>query len=435
MDQERNQRARWERLSHLYHAALARNGSDRAAFLTEACAGDESLRSELSSLIAHGDGGSFLENPAVADITTIAQPDPLLGGLIGREIGGYRVTGLIGSGGMGVVYKAVDPKFQRPVAIKLLSDALADASSRRRFLREAQTASSLNHPHIVTVHDIGELDGRQYLVTEFVDGGTLRDWAKSEPRTWQQVVDLLIGVADALATAHGAGIVHRDIKPENILVSKSGYAKLADFGLAKLVPGSDATMTPDAASASATRLGVVIGTVGYMSPEQAAGAVVDARSDLFSFGVLLHELLAGRRPFAAPTTVEELQRIIHSAPDPLGDETPEPLRMLVRKALEKLPGAPVSDAARAARGFAAHRQGEHRRAPRGNLSIPAETSSSGIGGRDGGGAGGRRARSLGDRPRAIRWPGRNCPRRSAQWRCCRSRTCLAIRIRSTSATG
>ena len=147
---------------------------------------------------------------------------------------------------MGVVYKAVDAKFRRPVAIKLLSAASADTAARRRFLREAQTASSLNHPHILTVHDIGDLDGRQYLVTEFVDGGTLRDWAQAEPRTWQQVVDLLVGVADALATAHEAGIIHRDIKPQNILVSRSGYAKLADFGLAKVAEAFDATKTADA---------------------------------------------------------------------------------------------------------------------------------------------------------------------------------------------
>ena len=141
---------------------------------------------------------------------------------------------------MGVVYRALDTKFNRPVAIKFLSDTLADTAGRRRFLREAQTASSLNHPHILTVHDIGELDGRQYLVTEFVDGGTLRDWRNAAERSWQEVADLLIGVADALAIAHEAGIVHRDLKPENILVSRSGYAKLADFGLAKVRPSGDA---------------------------------------------------------------------------------------------------------------------------------------------------------------------------------------------------
>src|SRR5512134_2078305 len=149
---------------------------------------------------------------------------------------------------MGVVYRGLDTKLNRPVAIKFLSDDLADADARRRFQREAQMASSLNHPHILTVHDVGEFDGRQYLVTEYVDGGTLKDWASGAKRTWRQIVDLLVGVADGLAAAHAAGILHRDIKPANILVARNGYAKLADFGLAKLseLPAKpdDATRTP-----------------------------------------------------------------------------------------------------------------------------------------------------------------------------------------------
>src|SRR4029079_15180774 len=154
--------------------------------------------------------------------------------LIGQRLGIYQVQARIGAGGMGVVYRAVDTNLNRPVAVKVLSDAIADPPTRRRFQREAQTASSLNHPHIVTVLDAGEFEGRQYLVTEFVDGGTLRDWWREPPRGWRPVVELLTGVADALATAHQAGILHRDVKPENILITRSGYAKLADFGLAKL---------------------------------------------------------------------------------------------------------------------------------------------------------------------------------------------------------
>jgi serine/threonine protein kinase len=135
---------------------------------------------------------------------------------------------------MGVVYRAHDAKLNRTVAVKLLSEDLCDATARRRFQREAQTASSLNHPHILTVHDAGEFEGRQYLVTEYVDGGTLDDWIRSARRTWQQIVQLLVGIADGLAAAHHAGILHRDVKPGNILVAKNGYAKLADFGLAKV---------------------------------------------------------------------------------------------------------------------------------------------------------------------------------------------------------
>jgi len=253
----------------------------------------------------------------------------------GTLIGPYRIESQLGEGGMGTVYRALDTKLNRPVAIKVLSDHLSDAAARRRFQREAQMASSLNHPHILTVHDVGEYQGRQYLVTEFVDGGTLRDWAKAEKRTWRQIVELLTGVADGLAAAHGAGILHRDIKPANVLVAKNGYAKLADFGLAKLAETGDGPTRTLAEEH--TRPGTVIGTIAYMSPEQASGKTLDARSDVFSFGVVLYELLAGRRPFAGATELEVLQTIIHGAPQPLGEEIPPALRTLVEKALEKDP--------------------------------------------------------------------------------------------------
>ena len=216
---------------------------------------------------------------------------------VGDRIGGYQVEAALGAGGMGVVYRALDTKLNRPVAIKFLSDDLADAAARRRFQREAQTASSLNHPHIVTVYDVGEVDGRQYLVTEFVDGGTLKDWAQATKRTWRETIELLTGVADGLAAAHAAGIVHRDIKPENILVAKNGYAKLADFGLAKLWEATDTLTETRTRSAGHTRPGMIVGTIAYMSPEQAAGQPVDARSDIFSFGVVLYELARGPAAF------------------------------------------------------------------------------------------------------------------------------------------
>ena len=255
----------------------------------------------------------------------------------GTQLGQYKIEAEIGEGGMGVVFRAHDTKLQRPVAIKLLSDDLADAAARRRFQREAQMASSLNHPHILTVYDIGEFEGRQYLVTEFVDGGTLKNWLQRQPRTWEDVAELLTGVADGLAAAHQAGILHRDIKPDNILVTSSGYAKLADFGLAKLedvVQPGDLTRT---LSADQTRPGIIVGTIAYMSPEQASGKKLDARSDIFSFGVVLYEALAGQRAFAAATNLELLQRVIHSPPAPLSDDIPDPLRLLVTKAIEKDP--------------------------------------------------------------------------------------------------
>jgi Tol biopolymer transport system component len=213
---------------------------------------------------------------------------------------------------------------------------VADADARRRFQREAQMASSLNHPHIVTVHDAGETDGRQYLVTEFIDGGTLKDWARQGRRSWKEIVQLLTGVADGLAAAHQAGIVHRDIKPANILVAKNGYAKLADLGLAKLTEGTQLDVTRTL-SQGHTEPGMIIGTIAYMSPEQASGQGFDARSDIFSFGVVLYESLAGRRPFTGATDLELLKTIIHGEPQPLSDQTPAPLRLLVEKALEKDP--------------------------------------------------------------------------------------------------
>ncbi len=253
------------------------------------------------------------------------------------QVGPYRIEGRLGAGGMGVVYRAYDTKLNRPVAVKFLSDGLADAATRRRFQREAQMASSLNHPHILTVHDVGEFAGRQYIVTEFVDGGTLGDWAKAEKRTWRQVVELLTGVADGLAAAHQAGILHRDIKPGNILVARNGYAKLVDFGLAKLeerAGPSDVTLTE---SESRTRPGVVLGTVAYMSPEQASGRPLDTRSDIFSFGVVLYEVLAGRRPFLGRSDLEILEKIIHGSPGPVPSDLPASVRQVIEKALEKDP--------------------------------------------------------------------------------------------------
>jgi serine/threonine protein kinase/Tol biopolymer transport system component len=257
----------------------------------------------------------------------------------GMPIGTYRLDHQLGEGGMGTVYRATDTKLNRAVAIKFLSTVLAAASPRRRFQREAQLASSLNHPHIVTVHDAGEIDGRQYLVTELVDGGTLRDWIEARQRSWQDIVELLIGVADGLATAHDAGILHRDIKPENILITKTGYAKLADFGLAKLREAP--SPAADAVTETGTRAGVIVGTVAYMSPEQATGRPIDARSDVFSFAVVLYELLTGRRPFGGPSDLDVLYAIAHRPADRLPESIPQPLRELVTDALQKDPAQRV----------------------------------------------------------------------------------------------
>src|SRR5262245_39934885 len=257
---------------------------------------------------------------------------------VGTRFGSLEIIALLGKGGMGEVYRARDTKLDRPVAIKFLSTELADSSARRRFQREAQMASFLNHPHILTVHDVGEFEGQQYLVTEFVDGGTLSDWADTERRGWRQIVELLVGVADGLAAAHDVRILHRDIKPANILVAKNGYAKLADFGLAKLAEATEDDHTT--LTAGRTRPGLLIGSIPYMSPEQASGKPLDTRSDIFSFGVVLFELLAGRRPFEGATGLEVLQAIIHRPAPSLAElrpDVPVALRLVVEKALEKDP--------------------------------------------------------------------------------------------------
>lgn len=255
----------------------------------------------------------------------------------GTLIGAYRIESAIAAGGMGEVYLAADTRLDsRPVAIKFLLRALDSDEARHRFRREVSALSALSqHPHIVTVHEAGTFEGREYLVTEFVDGGTLNTWARAEKRTWRQVVELLTGVADALGTAHDAGILHRDIKPDNILITKNGYAKLGDFGLAKVV--EDTGKETRTVSMSPTRHGVIIGTIGYLSPEQARGAALDTRSDIFSFGIVLYEALSGRRPFGGATDLHVVEAVLNDTPPPLGDEVPPELRAIVEKALEKDP--------------------------------------------------------------------------------------------------
>jgi Tol biopolymer transport system component/predicted Ser/Thr protein kinase len=309
----------------------------RAPILDQACAGRPQLRCEVESLlVAYQNAGAFLDAP-VADRELYAEGIRTAEVMIGQTLGLYRIEAMLGQGGMGVVYRALDTKLSRPVAVKFLFDDLADPAARRRFQREAQVASSLNHPHILTVYDVGDFEGRQYLVTEFVDGGTLKDWARAERRAWHEILELLLGVADGLATAHAAGILHRDIKPDNILIGRNGYAKLADFGLAKPTPSSTPEAVTRIPKSEDTRPGLIIGTIAYMSPEQASGGPVDARSDIFSFGVVLYELLAARRPFAGATDLELLQTIIHAAPQPLDADVPAPLRLVLEKALEKDP--------------------------------------------------------------------------------------------------
>jgi serine/threonine protein kinase len=327
---------KWREIERIFQAALEHPASVREAFLEVECHGDDALRFEVKALLDRaGSARNFLDGPAL-DAAAQMLSETVSPMLTDLRLGVYIVQTPLGVGGMGVVYRAVDTKLNRPVAIKFLSDHLAGAAAHRRFQREARTASSLNHPHIVTVHDAGEFEGRQYLVTELVDGGTLREWARGQ-HSWRETVELLIGVADGLAAAHDAGVLHRDVKPENILITRSGYAKLADFGLAKLYEGVTAGAASSAPTEARTHPGLIQGTVAYMSPEQASGQRLDARSDIFSFGVVLYEVLAGQRPFSGTSTPDVLYAIVHHAVPALPDHVPLAVRRILERALQKDP--------------------------------------------------------------------------------------------------
>jgi serine/threonine protein kinase/Tol biopolymer transport system component len=259
----------------------------------------------------------------------------------GTKLGPYEILSPLGAGGMGEVFRARDTRLGRDVAVKVLATGTTESKERTtRFEREARAASALNHPNIVTIHDIGDQDGTTYIAMELVDGMTLRE-SSAGALPPKKILDVAVQIADGLAKAHAAGIVHRDLKPENVMVSRDGYVKILDFGLAKLVEAKagDGADLPTSAP-TATREGMVMGTVGYMSPEQASGIPVDYRSDQFSFGAILYELATGRRAFQRNTAAETLTAIIREDPPKIDQENakiPAPLRWVVERCLEKDP--------------------------------------------------------------------------------------------------
>jgi len=382
---------RWSEIGRLYHATLEREQGDRTNFLKKACAGDEDLQREVESLLAQEDEGDrFLEAPALevaarafaqeqAEATSETSQAALLAG---RTISHYRLLEKLGGGGMGLVFKAEDTRLGRFVAVKFLSPPTLrpgqghlervpghDPQAVERFKREARAASALSHPNICVVHDVGEFEGQPFIVMELLEGGTLKRLIEAGPLKVEQLLDLAIQIADALAAAHAKGIIHRDIKPANIFINPRGQVKVLDFGLAKLAHGVEVPVVaagglgsgsrgPDAhgtfapaASANGEDLttpGMAVGTVAYMSPEQARGEELDTRTDLFSFGTVLYEMATAQQAFGGPTTAEAFAALLTRPPGGQHDHPPAlppELEHIVYKALEKDPDLRYQSAA------------------------------------------------------------------------------------------
>ncbi len=339
---------RIEKVKVILAAVLARPQENREDYLNSACSGDPDLRREVEHYLSRGDKtDQFLgeaktvqfmgvSDENLSSLTTVEIPGDRL---IGKEFGRYVVQSRLAEGGMGIVYLALDTQLGRDVALKVLPQYFSmDLERVIRFRREARATSLLNHPNIVTVFEVGQLDGCEFIVTEFVEGRTLRDLIRQGPIPLVEMLKIASQVAGALEAAHKAGIIHRDIKPENVMLRPDGYVKVLDFGLAKLTdtarrtPSGNVAFEP--ADTNHTVPGVIMGTVAYMSPEQAEGLPTDARTDIWALGVLLFEMASGKVPFSGPTASHTIVAILEHDPDDLEHLLPE-LRPIVETALQK----------------------------------------------------------------------------------------------------
>jgi TolB-like protein/Flp pilus assembly protein TadD/predicted Ser/Thr protein kinase len=331
-----------EKAEELCRAALDLEPGERDAFLERACVGDGALLDEVKSRLRDTHAQRLIEEGATGAGAQAASPDQTPS-WIGRRVRSYEVLSRIGAGGMGEVYRAKDTKLGREVALKVLPEEFAhDPGRLKRFEQEARSASALNHPNIITVYDIDEHDSTPYIAMEYVEGQTLREILIGGPIPTKKLIPLATQMAEGLAKAHSAGIVHRDLKPENVMVTGDGFVKLLDFGLAKLTHealagGSEETTM----SRELTREGTIVGTLGYMSPEQASGRAVDHRSDQFSFGAVLYEMATGEIAFKRGTAAETLAAVIEGEPRPIArvnPKVPAQLRAVVERCLSKAPG-------------------------------------------------------------------------------------------------
>jgi serine/threonine protein kinase len=311
---------------------------DRAAYLEQACGSDTALRAEVESLLVYDKADANLVDGVAAqhyaDLLTTSVD--ALSSLAGQSIHHYQILRLLGAGGMGEVWLAKDTRLGRYVALKLLPNRLAaDGALSRRLTHEARAASALNHPNILTVHDIGEHEGRPYVVSEYVEGISLREKLRRGPLPFGEAADIALQVAEGLSAAHGIGLVHRDIKPENVMVRPDGRVKVLDFGIAKRLTAEDQA---ESSGLVLTRSGAVLGTVAYLSPEQARGEPVDTRTDLWSLGAVLYEMATRRQAFTGRTAASIFDAILNRMPVPalqLNSRLPPGLEQIVGKALEK----------------------------------------------------------------------------------------------------